>query len=192
MKVFNGVLLIIAAVAIIYAGWVCQSMNERLDEQIMLREEMITDCDYLTKLNTSLQKQVELLEEKARDQEQTIDRLMKLEAKTEIEAVGMTEARGEPLLSQVATLQTMLDRANEYGISVKSVVEAPGQYAPAYPGPISDSMDTAFDLVYLDGYRAFQEPTTHFATYPAWSRGKVFRGRIGTHYYYGGIKNGYR
>jgi hypothetical protein len=161
-------------------------MNEELAVQIDLKEEMVTDNDYLTKQNADLQKQIDLLEEKTKKQQETIDRLMQLETVSEVEAIGMTEARGEPVLSQVATLQTMLDRSAAWDIPVKEVVEASGQYAPPYQGEISDSMKTAFDLVYLDGFRAFDENTTHFATYPAsWSRGKVFRGRIGTHFYYG-------
>lgn len=185
-ETINKFILIIAIAAILFAWGAYHRMSEELTLQIDLKEEMITDNDYLTKQNADLQKQIDLLQEKVTDQQETIDRLMQLETVSEVEAVGMTEARGEPLLSKVATLQTMLDRSTAWGMPVKSVIEASGQYAPPYQGEISDSMKTAFALVYLDGYRAFDENTTHFATYPAsWSRGKVFRGKIGTHFYYG-------
>jgi hypothetical protein len=51
-----------------FAWGACHRMNEELAVQIDLKEEMVTDNDYLTKQNADLQKQIDLLEEKTKKQ----------------------------------------------------------------------------------------------------------------------------
>ena len=180
--VFVAVMCAMALVFII----VMRDYDAKLAEQEHLKSEIVIDNDWLTKRNTDLEKQIQLLEEKVSSQQATIDRLMKLETVQEVESRGMSEGRGEPLIGQAAIIQTALDRATAWGITVQEAISAPGQYAPPFQGKTSKDMKTAFELVFLDGFRVFPENTTHFATYPAyWSRGKALRAKIGTHYYYG-------
>jgi hypothetical protein len=159
--------------------------EKELKEQEYLKSEMVTDNDWLTKRNADLEKQIKLLEERVESQQATIDRLMKLETVQEMQSRGMSEGRSEPLIGQAAIIQSMLDRT-DWGITVKEAISAPGQYAPSYRGPVSEDMQTAFELVFLDGYRVFGGATTHFAMYePYWTENKAYRGSVGSHRFYG-------
>lgn len=180
-------LLITVTVAgvVIGASMMADVYEDKLAEQEYLKSEMVSDNDWLTKENANLEKQIKLLEEKVESQQATIDRLMKLETVQEVQSRGMSEGRSEPLIGQAAIIQSMLDRT-DWGITVKEAISAPGQYAPPFKGETSKDMQTAFELVFLDGYRVFEDEITHFATYePYWAENKVYRGSIGSHRYYG-------
>lgn len=181
----NRALLLITIVAMALTFWAYRSKDAELAEQAGLKSEIVDDCNNLTKQVVLLEKQNKLLEERVESQNELIDRLMKLETVEEAKAVVMSEARGSSINDQAAVFQTMLDRTT-WGISVKEAITASGQYADPYTGEISDSVNTAFDLVFLDGYKPFDELTTHFASNtPYWAENKMCRGKIGAHVYYG-------
>ena len=115
------------------------------------------------------------------------DCLLKTEAEREmIERVVMAESMGEPFEGQVAVAQTILDRAVLWDMTPVEVISQNSQYADMYPGDISQSVKDAVAAVFDQGHRAFEEPTTHFATYePWWASEKVNRGEIGGHTFWG-------
>ena len=104
-----------------------------------------------------------------------------------IERVVAAEARGEEHLGKVAVAQTIKDRGDLWGMTYTEVCLAPNQYAPAYQGEISDDVKLAVSEVFDYGYRAFEEPVTHFhsgSVSPSWANEKVNRGAIGSHRFY--------
>lgn len=104
-----------------------------------------------------------------------------------IERVVMSESRGEPFEGMIAVAQTIKDRSDLWGMTPVEVVTKPSQYAMPYQGDISQSVKDAVAAVFDQGHRAFEEPTTHFATYePWWASEKVNRGEIGGHTFWGG------
>ena len=116
------------------------------------------------------------------------DCLLKTEAEREmIERVVMAESMGEPFEGQVAVAQTIFDRAVLWNKTPVEVVSQESQYADMYSGEISDSVKQAVSAVFDHGYRAFEEPVTHFhADYvnPYWAEVKTSRGTIGSHRFY--------
>lgn len=185
----DGCLIVLIITVLFVSAFLQDRCDKQLAEQKQLSAKIANDNGWLTKRNADLEKQIKLLEDKVNSQQATIDRLMKLDTVSEVEGIGMSEGAGEPLLGQVGIIQSMLDRSTGWNQSVKSVIEAPGQYAPPYKGEANDSMKTAFELVFLDGYRAFEDPVTHFyddsIAPPYWTENKVERGSVGGHNFYG-------
>lgn len=184
----DGFLIFVAVMCAMALAFVIvmRDYDAKLAEQELLKSEMVSDNDWITKRNADLEKQIKLLEERVESQQATIDRLMKLETVQDVQSRGMSEGRSEPLIGQAAIIQTMYDRATNWGITVKDAISASGQYAPPFQGKTSDEMKIAFELVFLDGYRVFEGGTTHFATYePYWVKNKAYRGSVGLHHYYG-------
>lgn len=104
-----------------------------------------------------------------------------------IERVVAAESRGEPFEGQIAVAQTIKDRSDLWGMTPAEVVSKPNQYAKPYCGEIPAEVADAVSLVFEQGYRAFEEPTTHFhADYvnPYWAESKASRGQIGNHRFY--------
>ena len=104
-----------------------------------------------------------------------------------IERVVMSESMGEPYDGQVAVAQTILDRSVLWNKTPAEVVSQDSQYADMYSGEVSQSVKDAVSDVFDYGYRAFEEPTTHFhADYvnPYWAEVKTSRGTIGSHRFY--------
>lgn len=103
-----------------------------------------------------------------------------------IERVVMSESRGEPFEGMIAVAQTIKDRSDLWGMTPVEVVTKPKQYAMPYQGEVSTEIEDAVSLVFDQGYRAFDDATTHFATYePYWAEGKTSRGSIGRHFFWG-------
>lgn len=99
--------------------------------------------------------------------------------------VVASEARSEDLQGQMAVANVILDRAVLWDMTVTDVVTAPGQFAEAYSGEISDETRLAVSNVFEGGVRVFQEPVTHFAEgEPYWAEGKACRGSIGRHQFW--------
>ncbi len=103
-----------------------------------------------------------------------------------IERVVAAEARGEEYIGMVAVAQTIKDRGDLWGMTYTEVVKAPNQYAPPYKGNVSEEVKQAVSDVFDNGYRAFEEPITHFhsGSEPYWASEKVNRGTIGRHKFY--------
>ena len=103
-----------------------------------------------------------------------------------IERVVMSESRGEPFEGMIAVAQTIKDRSDLWGMTPVEVVTKPKQYAMPFQGEVSTEIEDAVSLVFDQGYRAFEDATTHFATYePYWAEGKTSRGTIGRHFFWG-------
>lgn len=104
-----------------------------------------------------------------------------------IERVVTAESRGEPFEGMIAVAQTIKDRSDLWGMTPTEVVSKPNQYAKPYYGEIPVEVADAVSLVFEQGYRAIEEPTTHFhADYvnPYWADSKTSRGQIGNHRFY--------
>ena len=180
---FKKYALIISILIMASSMYLVHNANLQLQEQIELKDQVAWDNNSLTKQVTLLEDKNKLLQEKCQKQQETIDRLMKLETVTTVKKVAMSETRGGSLENQVAVINTMQDRSNLWGVSVKEAITAPNQYASPFKGEINDSMNTAFELAFLDGYRVFDEPTTHFysGSEPYWADNKVKRGSVDGH-----------
>jgi spore germination cell wall hydrolase CwlJ-like protein len=168
--------------------------NKDKDEEIRMQEkinfELQAEYDKVLSQNDYYRQHVKDLEQKNKDLEDKLNRVLTISSGPieRVERVISSETRGSTLLDAVASTQTVLDRSTGWGMTATEVINQPGQYSAPYRGPIPDKVKLAFELVYLDGYRAFPELTTHFhADYvsPSWSRGKAFRGKISDHKYYG-------
>lgn len=183
---FYKVATLLLIVALIGSFFYAEKLKDEIAIQEQLKNEIVLDNDSLIKQLYEVNKQNKLLEESIKSKQETIDRLMKLETAQEIKSVVMSEARGSTLQDQCAVTQTILDRSTTWGISAKEVITASGQYASPFKGQISDSVNTAFDLVFVDGYRPLEEITTHFSSKDTyWTENKAYRGKIGVHKYYG-------
>lgn len=103
-----------------------------------------------------------------------------------IERVVAAESRGEPFEGQIAVAQTIKDRSDLWGMTPVEVVSKPNQYAKPYYGEIPVEVADAVSLVFEQGYRAFEEPVTHFhsGAEPYWAESKVNRGSLGNHRFY--------
>lgn len=105
-----------------------------------------------------------------------------------IERVVSAEARGETYEGIVAVAQVIKDRGDLWNMSYEDVVLAPSQFATPYSGEVPEIVKTAVSDVFDNGVRAFEEPVTHFhngSVNPSWAGAKVYRGQIGSHYFYG-------
>ena len=71
-----------------------------------------------------------------------------------IAEVLMAEARGEGLLGMAFVAMTILNRCDYYDMSVKEVIESPGQYSNGYVGEISHEAYRAIELAreYRDSF----------------------------------------
>ena len=104
-----------------------------------------------------------------------------------IERVVMSEAQGEPFEGMIAVAQTIKDRSDLWGMTPVEVVTKPKQYADPYQGEVGTEVSDAVSLVFEQGYRAIDEPVTHFHAYyvnPYWAEEKTRRGMIGNHRFY--------
>lgn len=183
-------LIVILAICMTIGLKGVQDRDKEIRMQEKINFELQAEYEKILVENDYYRQKIKDLEQKNIELEEKLERLLTISSESveRIERVIASETRGSSLLDAVAATQTVLDRSREWGISGIQVVNQPGQYASPYQGPIPDKIKLAFDLVYLDGYRAFSEPTTHFHAdyvFPAWSRGKVFRGQISDHKYYG-------
>jgi len=183
-------LIVILAICMAIGLKGVQDRDKEIRMQEKINFELQAEYEKILVENDYYRQKIKDLEQKNIELEEKLERLLTISSESveRIERVIASETRGSSLLDAVAATQTVLDRSREWGISGIQVVNQPGQYASPYQGPIPDKIKLAFDLVYLDGYRVFSEPTTHFhADYvsPSWSRGKAFRGRIADHLYYG-------
>lgn len=122
------------------------------------------------------------------DPEASIHYPLTREERDLVERIVAAEARGEPIEGIMAVAQVIRDRATEWGMSVKDVCLAPGQFAKPYQGEISAEVVQAVWAVFDEGMSVLEIPTTHFhADYvsPYWTADKVSRGQIGCHRFYG-------
>ena len=97
-----------------------------------------------------------------------------------VERIVAAEARGTSYECMVAVAQTIRERSEHWGQSIKEVVKYP-QYTYPYRGTISKEVKNAVSDVFDHGVRVFDEYTTHFHTdyvNPWWNKSKVFRGKI--------------
>lgn len=104
-----------------------------------------------------------------------------------IERICASEARGESFEGIAAVAQTIKDRADLWGLSYIEAATAEGQYAAPYKGEINENVESATKAVFLQGYRVFEKPTTHFHNSketPYWATGKEYRGQIDNHKFY--------
>lgn len=179
----NKILLFTTILSISFSIWSLNVGDERfnnlIDENLIMSDQIKALEDHIV----TLQKQIE-------DQNESIERLMKLETVSMVKQVTMAEARGSSLKDQCAVMQTMLDRTT-WGITVQEAINKKNQYAKPYIGEEpSESVNMAFDLVFVQGYRVFPEITTHFynqemISAPYWADTKASRGIIRSHKYMG-------
>lgn len=104
-----------------------------------------------------------------------------------VERVVMAEAGGESYECMVGVAQTIRERSEHWGQSIKTTVRYP-QYAKPYKGEISDDVKDAVSAVFDSGERQFPEYTTHFhADYvdPWWNESKIQRGVIDNTIFWG-------
>ena len=97
-----------------------------------------------------------------------------------VERIVAAEARGTSYECMVAVAQTIRERSEHWGQTIKEVVKYP-QYTYPYRGTISKEVKNAVADVFDHGVRVFDEYTTHFHTDyvdPWWNESKVFRGKI--------------
>lgn len=104
-----------------------------------------------------------------------------------VERIVAAEARGESFECMVGVAQTIRERSEHWGLSIKQTVKYP-QYAKPYKGRISDEVKDAVSAVFDDGVRQFSEYTTHFhtdAVDPWWNQSKIQRGVIDNTIFWG-------
>lgn len=178
----NKILMLITVLSVIITIWSLntgdEQFNNLVDENLIMTDQI-----------KALENHIETLQKQIDEQNKTIERLMKLETVSLVKQVTMAEARGSSLIDQCAVMQTMLDRT-VWGITVKEAITSKDQYAKPYIGESSESVNLAFDLVFVQGYRVFPEITTHFynqdmISAPYWAVTKVSRGIIRSHKYMG-------
>ena len=159
------------------------SFNLAVDYRLHQLESQISPIE----VETGDSGEVILPDEQTPDTNPETSSLLQTEAEREmIERVVMAEAMGEPFEGQVAVAQTILDRAVLWNMTPVEVVSQDSQYADMHSGEISQSVREAVAAVFDYGCRAFEEPTTHFATFePWWAKEKVNRGSIGRHIFWG-------
>jgi spore germination cell wall hydrolase CwlJ-like protein len=110
------------------------------------------------------------------------------EERTIVERIVAAESRGESVEGMAAVAQVIRDRSQLWGLTVTEVCLAPGQFAAPYQGEISPEVVQAVWAVFDEGMSILEIPTTHFhADYvsPYWADGKVSRGQISRHLFYG-------
>ena len=176
-------LIIVAMISLCFLG-TDYCMNEvKVQKETMAEyNEMLEAAEETLKEQSEYIKTLEM--EKAELMEQN-ERLQNLDATEKIQRVIAAEARGCSLEGQMAVAQTILDRATLWDMTASEVVSKPSQYAPPYQGAISSLTVEAFNRVFVNGERVFEEPVTHFYNYevcsPAWASRKTERGVIGSH-----------
>jgi cell division protein FtsB len=184
------IMFLLLTISAIYFIANLRSMNTELMMQEKINFELRAEYDKVLAENDYYRQRIKDLEQKNVELEEKLERVLTIsnESVEHVQRVMASETRGSTLLDAVGATQTVLDRSTGWGITGVQAVNQSGQYADPYRGPIPEKIKLAFELVYLDGYRVFSEPTTHFhADYisPTWSRGKAFRGKISDHLYYG-------
>ena len=156
-----------------------------LISEVKESESLSVQLENLRQSNEDLRQSNEDLRKQNEELDEANKRLLTLSSKEDVTRVVMAEARGSSLKAQAAVAQTILDRSVQRGKSSGEIISAPDQYATPYEGAMSDLSEFAVDLIYLYGYRVFEEPTTHFYAYeqcePDWSRVKEERGIIEGH-----------
>lgn len=194
MKKFEMVLVIIFVV-ILFIVASAYSREAKTQEQI--NNGLQIEYEKVTTENEHLRYKVEVLEEKNLETErkyleteEKLERVLKLTSNSveQIKRVAMSETMGANLFDATGVIQSIKDRSESWDMTAAEVVNQPYQYANPYQGQINETVDLAFELVYMDGYRTFDEVTTHFhADYvnPYWAESKAFRGKVSRHLYYG-------
>lgn len=144
-----------------------------------------TRLEELKQTNEDLRESNADLRSRNEELQEANERLLTLSSKEDVVRVVMAESRGSSLQAQAAVAQTILDRSMQSGKDSGEIISEPYQYASPYEGEIADLSDFSVDLIYLYGYRVFDEPTTHFYAYelcnPDWAEAKVERGVVGGH-----------
>lgn len=177
-----AVMFLILVAAVIHIDHVCREQAVLLDQ---IRAEQESQQRHLEDIDCWL---IDLTEERA-----VIPDAIPVINETErdlIERVVAAEARGECFEGLCAVAQTIKDRGDSWGMSYTEVVSAPYQFAKPYNGEISDDVKQAVSCVFDQGYRVFDETTTHFYAWdqiapPSWTKEKVYLGNIGGHAFYG-------
>lgn len=185
-----SILLIAVAATNFCYGIALEHQKKQVADLEKINFELQMNSDKLQEVNDTYYSRIVTQQEKIENLSQSLDRVLTInkEDVKKIQAVVMSETRGSTLSDAMAVTQTILDRSVLWNKSGKEIVEAPGQYAAPYNGAASEMVQLAFNLVYLDGYRAFDEPITHFYNRalcnPDWATNKNFAGSIGDHQYY--------
>ncbi len=190
LKKIIFVLIVVFAISTIVDIKGIQNRNDEIRMQEKINFELQAEYDKILVENDYYQQRIMDLEQKNVELEEKLERVLTVSSESveHVQRVMASETRGSTLLDAVASTQTVLDRSVGWNLTGVQAVNQPGQYAGPFQGEIPDKIKLAFELVYLDGRRAFSEPTTHFhADYvsPAWSRGKALRGKVADHLYYG-------
>lgn len=80
-----------------------------------------------------------------------------------IERVVMSESGNQPYEGILGVAQCILDRAVRDGITPRTVVLSPNQFASPYKkGPVNDNVRKAVSAVFDDGQRLCEEPIYYF------------------------------
>ncbi len=184
------VLLLAAVIATnVYSYGKLQKEKNEIESLEKMNFQLQMNSDKLQEINDTYYSRIVDQQGKINELQESLERVLTINKKDieKVQAVVMSEARGSTLSDAVAVTQTILNRSQLWDKSGLEIVEAPGQYAKAYDGDINELVETAFNLVYLEGYTAFNEPITHFYNKelcnPKWAEDKNVIGSIGNHVY---------
>lgn len=189
-KIFGDILIVGVVISVIATLIVCGIIAHRLNGVLQATNTLIEKLtiDEVSGVNDKYIDETEKIVVVANESLTHTDKnTFTCESERElIERVVAAEARGEEYIGMVAVAQTIKDRGDLWGMTYTEVVNAPNQYAPPYRGTISDEVKQAVSDVFDNGYRAFEEPITHFhsGSAPYWANEKVNRGTIGRHSFY--------
>lgn len=167
-----------------------ETKNREIQTLEKINFELQANSDKLQEINDTYYNRIVNQQNQIQDMKDTLDRVLTLSSAEvdKLQAVVMSETRGSSLQDAMAVTQTILDRSTQWNKSGSDVMSASGQYAKPYEGAVNDTVRMAFKLIYIDGYRVFQDPTTHFYNEkicsPEWAKAKVLRGVIRNHAYY--------
>ncbi len=183
LRAYITILEIVAITAILLIGIVTLNRLDTIMYQQRIQDKTLTDAmDQLM----WIRQDIDALQEPEIDDSSKV--MLTSEERDLVERIVASEARGEPIEGIMAVAQVIRDRATEWGMSVKDVCLAPGQFAKPYQGEISPEVVQAVWAVFDEGMSVLEIPTTHFhADYvsPYWTADKVSRGSIGAHIFYG-------
>ncbi len=187
-----AILMLLAMLAAcILISWTWLDAKEKEIQALeKMNFELQLNSDKLQEINDTYYDRIVTQQSQIEDLKGTVKRILTLSSETadQVQSVVMSETRGSSLQDAIAVTQTILDRSTQWDQSGSDVIFASGQYAKPYNGPTSEKVKLAFELVYIDGYRIFEEPTTHFYNQevcnPAWADTKTCRGVIRKHAYY--------
>lgn len=105
-----------------------------------------------------------------------------------IERICMAEAKETDVVAMAAVAQTIRDRAELWGCTIKEVCLAPSQYASPEQGEITPEAAQAVWAVFDEGMEVLEGPVTHFHSEkiaePYWTVDKACRGSIGGNWFW--------